>query len=101
MFGREKKLEIEKELTKRQLKFELMKLCSDKTLRTVKTASEKHAVIQVAGIASVTQEKAGWYYNDETTETMIIKYLDDSWVRLDMKVADFITQVGLMLPKGL
>jgi hypothetical protein len=99
MFGSETKLEIEKELTKRKLKLELMKLCSDKTLRTVKTDSEKHAVIQVAGIASVTQEKTGRYYDDETTETMIVKYLDDSWVRLDMKVVDFITQVGLSLPK--
>jgi hypothetical protein len=54
MFGSKTKLEIKKELTKRQLKLALMKLCSDKTLRTVKTDSEKHAVIQVGGIANVT-----------------------------------------------
>jgi hypothetical protein len=54
MFGSKTKLEIKKELTKRQLKLALMKLCSDKTLRTVKTDSEKHAFIQVGGIANVT-----------------------------------------------
>lgn len=67
------------------------------TIRTVTTASNEKAVVHLSIIKSVIQEEKGWYYNDPERDTVLIRYLDGTWDRLEMTVEDFSSQTGLNL----
>ncbi|MFA0809465.1 hypothetical protein [Microbulbifer epialgicus] len=93
MFGnnkREHELNLEKEKTKRSL----IDACAGYKPVQVTTDSGEIALIQLEGIKSVRQEKKGWYYDDPDRNTLLIKYLDASWERLDMTVERFCDQTG-------
>jgi hypothetical protein len=97
MFGkktREHESALEKEKTNREVKTALIQACAGHEPVQVTTASGEVALIQLRGIKSVRQEKKGWYYSDPDRESLLIKYLDDSWERLDMTVASFSEQSG-------
>lgn len=92
--NREHESALEKEKTTRELKIALIRACAGQKPVQVTTASGETALIQLRGIKSVRQEEKGWYYGDPDRETLLIKYLDDSWERLDMTVASFCEQSG-------
>ena len=97
MFGnskREHELKLQKETTARVLKTALINACASNKPVKVTTDSGQIALVQITGIKSVRQEEKGWYYNDPSRDTLLIKYLDDSWERLDMKVETFCDQTG-------
>lgn len=97
MFG-SKKIEIAKEETKRELKRTMIAASSEKTLKSVKMDDGSVAVVQLVGIISTEQEEKGWYYNDPDRDTMVIRYLDGSWVRLNMLTEEFAKQIGVDAP---
>lgn len=99
MFGKkERELSIEKEHTSRALKLALLGRCNDTTLKTVVTDSKEYAVIQIAGIKSVKQDKKSSFFDDEERDTLLITYLDETWHRLDMTVKSFVEQTGFKIP---
>jgi hypothetical protein len=99
MFTRkhESQLAVEKEKTAKALSLAMIEKSDPSTIRTVKTASNAKAVIHLSLIKSVIQEERGWYYNDPERDTLLIRYLDGTWERLEMTVEDFANQTGLNL----
>ncbi|WP_166256396.1 hypothetical protein [Marinobacter salicampi] len=91
----ESQLAIEKEKTAKALSLAMIDKSDPSTIRTVTTASNVKAVIHLSLIKSVIQEEKGWYYNDPERDTLLIHYLDGTWVRLEMRVEDFASQTGL------
>ncbi len=97
MFGNgkfEQALKLEKEKTARDLKIGLIEACAGNKPIKVITDSGEYALVQLTAIKSVRQEEKGWYYNAPDRDTLLIKYLDDSWERLDMTVEGFCEQTG-------
>lgn len=93
MFG-QTKIEIEKIKADKEIKLAMLEKYNRTSIRPVKTDSGIEALIQTDAIKSVTQEETGWYKKDGTTETILVTYIDDTWVRLEMLVKDFIDQSG-------
>jgi len=91
---REHELNLEKEKTSRELKSLLIKECAGHRPVKVTTDSGEVALIQLEGIKSVRQEETGWFYSNTDRDTLLIKYLDDSWERLDMTTTSFCNQTG-------
>ena len=91
----ESQLALEKERTAKELSLAMIEKSDPSTIRTVTTASNEKAVIHTSLIKSVIQEEKGWYYNDPERDTLLIRYLDGTWDRLEMLVADFASQTGL------
>lgn len=91
----ESQLALEQEKTKKALSLAMIENSDPTTLRTVTTASGEKAVIHLSLVKSVIQEKKGWYYNDPERDTLLIRYLDGTWERLEMLVEDFASQTGL------
>lgn len=93
----ESQLALEKERTAKELSLAMIEKSDPSTIRTVTTASNEKAVVHLSIIKSVTQEEKGWYYNDPERDTLLIRYLDGTWDRLEMTVEDFSSQTGLNL----
>lgn len=87
-------LKIEEVKAKKEIRLAMIERSTDSSLKAIKADSGVCALVQISGIRSVEQETKGWYYKDENRDTIMIKYLDDSWVRLEMLVENFIEQTG-------
>lgn len=70
-------------------------LSSPGSLRTFVQDTGEQIIIQMEGIKSVRQEKKGWYYGDDASNTILVKYFDKSWERLNMTVREFNRQAGI------
>lgn len=93
----ESQLALEKERTAKALSLAMIEKSDPSTIRTVTTASNEKAVIHLSLVKSVIQEEKGWYYNDPERDTLLIRYLDGTWERIEMTVEDFANQTGLNL----
>lgn len=91
----ESQLALEKKRAAKELSLAMIQKNDPSMIRTVTTASNEKAMINLSVIKSVTQEKKGWYYNDPERDTLLISYLDGTWDRLEMTVGDFSNQTGL------
>lgn len=49
--------------------------------------------LQLVGILKIVQESKGWYYNDPERDTVLITYVDNSWVRLEISLSDLSKQL--------
>lgn len=98
MFSKSK-IEIEKIKADKEIKLAMLEKCDRSSIKAVKTDSGLEALIQTEAIKSVMQEDTGWYKNDGKTETLLVKYIDETWERLDMLVKDFIDQTGFRVTK--
>lgn len=93
----ESQLTVEKKRAEKELSLAMIEKSDPSTIRTVTTESNEKAVINLSLIKSVIQEEKGWYYNDPERDTLLIRYLDGTWDRLEMLVDDFANQTGLNL----
>lgn len=91
----ESQLALEKERTAKALSLAMIERSDPLMLRTVTTASNEKAVINLSLIKSVIQDEKGFYYNDSERDTLMIRYLDGTWDRIEMTVEEFANQTGL------